>query len=70
MSGIYFLYKDAYAAALGKTSDELMGVIMGIVTFNGIIEAVVAAIIVTAVSTALVFAVPSYDIAKKKIAEA
>ena len=70
MSGIYFLYKDAYAEALGKTSDELIGVIMGIVTFIGIIEAVVAAIIVTAVGSALVFAVPTYDVAKKKAAEA
>ncbi|MDO4331676.1 MAG: ECF transporter S component [Eubacteriales bacterium] len=53
MSGIYILYKDAYAQALGIAGDTVIDVIMGIVTFNGIVEAAVAAILVAGVGMAL-----------------
>lgn len=53
MSGIYILYKDAYAAALGVAGDTVIDVIMGIVSFNGIVEATVAAILIAGVGLAL-----------------
>ncbi len=65
MSGIYFLYKDAYAVATNHAVDELLSVIMGIVTFNGVIEAVVAAIIVAGVGTALTVINPVYYVRKQ-----
>lgn len=53
MSGIYILYKDAYAQALGIAGDAVIDVIMGVVSFNGIVEAAVAAILVAGVGMAL-----------------
>lgn len=53
MSGIYVLYKDAYAQALGIAGDTVIDVIMGIVSFNGIVEAAVAAILIAGVGLAL-----------------
>ena len=53
MSGIFILYKDAYAKAVGVAGEAVLDVIMGVVTFNGIVEAVVAAIIVAGVGYAL-----------------
>lgn len=53
MSGIFILYKDAYANALGIAGDAVIDVIMGIISFNGIVEAVVAAILVSGVGLAL-----------------
>ncbi|MCM1134233.1 MAG: ECF transporter S component [Clostridium sp.] len=53
MSGIFILYKDAYAAALGIAGDTVIDVIMGIVSFNGIVEATVAAILIAGVGLAL-----------------
>lgn len=53
MSGIFILYKDAYADALGIAGDAVIDVIMGVVSFNGIVEAVVAAILVSGVGLAL-----------------
>ena len=53
MSGIYILYKDAYAQALGIAGEAVFDTIMGIITFNGIVEAVVAAIIAAGVGIAL-----------------
>ncbi|GFI46444.1 pantothenic acid transporter PanT [Lachnospiraceae bacterium] len=53
MSGIFILYKDAYAQALGIAGEAVFDTIMGIITFNGIVEAVVAAIIVAGVGLAL-----------------
>lgn len=53
MSGIYILYKDAYAEALGIAGDAVIDVIMGVVSFNGIVEAVVAAILVVGIGLAL-----------------
>ncbi len=53
MSGIFILYKDAYAQALGIAGDAVIDVIMGVVSFNGIVEAAVAAILVVGVGLAL-----------------
>ena len=60
MPSIYLLYHDAYAAATNVAQDALLGVIVGVIGFNGVIEAVLAAIIVAAVSGALVHVVPTY----------
>jgi len=60
MSGIFILYKDAYAQALGVAGDAVLDVIMGVVAFNGVVEAVVAAIIVTGVGLALARVKPLY----------
>lgn len=54
MSGIYILYKDAYANALGIAGDTVIDVIMGIISFNGIVEAVVAAILIAGIGMALI----------------
>lgn len=64
MPSIYLLYHDAYAAATNVAQDALLGVIIGVIGFNGVIEAVLAAIIVAAVSGALVHVVPTYKAAK------
>ena len=53
MSGIYFLYKDAYAAAQGIDPSALIGVIGGIIGFNGVIEALLSGVIVSAVGVVL-----------------
>ena len=53
MSGIFILYRDAYANALGIAGDTVIDVIMGVVSFNGIVEAVVAAILVSGIGMAL-----------------
>ena len=60
MPSIYLLYHDAYAAATNVEQDALLGVIIGVIGFNGVIEAVLAAVIVAAVSGALVHIVPTY----------
>ncbi len=67
MSGIFILYKDAYAQAVGVAGEAVLDVIMGVVTFNGVVEAVVAAIIVAGVGIALtrvrpVYAKPKADV--------
>ena len=54
MSGIYILYRDAYAQALGVAGDTVLNIIMGVVSFNGIVEAVVAAILIAGVGLALI----------------
>ncbi len=58
MSGIYILYRDAYAQALGIAGDTVIDVIMGIVSFNGIVEATVAAILIAGVGLALIHVKP------------
>lgn len=58
MSGIFILYKEAYAQALGIAGDAVIDVIMGVVSFNGIVEAVVAAILVAGIGAALVHVKP------------
>ena len=66
MSGIYVLYKDAYAQAVGVAGEAVIDVIMGVVTFNGVVEAVVAAIIAAGVGIALTRVKPIYGIDKQK----
>ncbi len=66
MSGIYILYKDAYAQAVGVAGEAVLDVIMGVVTFNGVVEAVVASIIVAGVGIALTKVKPVYA---KKVKE-
>lgn len=53
MSGIFIFFGGEYAAAKGVGVDALLGVIMGIVGVNGVPEAIVAAIVVSAVSKVL-----------------
>lgn len=69
MSGIFILYKDAYAQAVGVAGTAVLDVIMGVVTFNGIVEAVVAAIIVTGVGMALAKVKPLYNVDKGREAQ-
>lgn len=66
MSGIFILYKEAYAQAVGVAGEAVLDVIMGVVTFNGVVEAVVAAIIVAGVGFALTRVKPIYGIEKQK----
>ncbi|MCD7725743.1 MAG: ECF transporter S component [Clostridiales bacterium] len=66
MSGIFILYKDAYAQAVGVAGEAVLDVIMGVVTFNGVVESVVAAIIVAGVGFALTRVKPIYGIEKQK----
>ena len=66
MSGIFILYKNAYAQAVGVAGEAVLDVIMGVVTFNGIVEAVVAAIIVAGVGYALTRVKPVYEQSGRK----
>ena len=58
MGGIYVLYGASYAEAVGVAADGLLGFIMGIVGFNGVIEAVLAALIVVLVGEVLTLIKP------------
>ncbi len=53
MGSIYVIFRDAYAAANGIEAREVLGVILGIVTANGIPEAVVAAVLTPVICLAL-----------------
>ena len=53
MGSIYVFYKYPYAEAVGVDPDALMTMIAGIISFNGVIEAVVGAIIVYLVGVVL-----------------
>ncbi len=53
MGGIFVLYKDAYAEALKVDAGAVLGIIGGVISFNGVIEAIVAAIIVAALGIVL-----------------
>lgn len=53
MGSIYILYKDAYAAAQGIDPAAVLGVIGGIVGFNGVIEAVLSGVLVSALGVVL-----------------
>ena len=66
MSGIYILYKDAYAQALGVAGEAVLNVIMGVVSFNGIVEAVVAAILIAGVGLALLRVKPIKEMNNKR----
>jgi len=49
LGGIYLFFRGPYSAAYGMTVDALYATMMGIVGFNGVIEASAAAIITAAV---------------------
>ena len=53
MGLIYFFFSDAYAAAKGVAPAAVPGIILGIVSFNGVIEAVAAGILIPAIAKAL-----------------
>ena len=53
MGSIYVLYKDAYATAQGIDPAAVLGVIGGIIGFNGVIEAILSGVIVSAVGVVL-----------------
>jgi len=53
MGSIYILYKDAYAVAQGVDPSAILGVIGGIISFNGVIEAILSGFIVSAVGIVL-----------------
>lgn len=53
MGSIYFLYKDAYAQAQGIDPSTVLAVIGGIISFNGVIEAILSGVIVSAVGVVL-----------------
>lgn len=65
MSGIFILYKEAYANALGIAGDAVIDVIMGVISFNGIVEAVVAAILIAGVGLALTHVKPIKELKEK-----
>lgn len=45
MPSIYILYRDSYAAALSVSPDMVLTVILGVISFNGVIEAIIAGIL-------------------------
>jgi uncharacterized membrane protein len=53
MGGIFVLYKDAYADALSIDPTAVLGIIGGVISFNGVLEAIVASIIVAALGVVL-----------------
>ncbi len=53
MGGIFVLYRDAYAEATNVAAEKVIDVIMGVVTFNGIIEAALAAVLICGIGAAL-----------------
>ena len=53
MGLIFLLFRDAYAAAKAVDPDMVAGIILGIVGFNGVIEAIGAGILVAAVGKVL-----------------
>ena len=50
---IFFLLKDAYAQAMGVPADAVYGLVVSIIAFNGIIEAIVAGILASAICKAV-----------------
>lgn len=53
MGGIYLLFKDSYAEAIGVSAKAVLGIVMGIVGTNGIPEALVAGVITVAIGEVL-----------------
>lgn len=54
LSGIYIIFGSQYAKAIGQSYQQLFPYLIGIVTTNGILEAVVGTIIAVAVSQILI----------------
>jgi Predicted membrane protein len=53
LGGIYILFGSSYANALGKSLQELLPYLIGVVATQGVVEAVVGSIIAVIVSKAL-----------------
>lgn len=53
MGSIYVLYKDAYASAQGIDPSAVLGVIAGVISFNGVIEAILSGVLVSALGVVL-----------------
>ena len=53
INGIYFLFGSSYAAAKGIMTEALYGVILGVIGTQGIPEAVVAGVLVSAITKAI-----------------
>lgn len=53
MGSIFILYKDAYAQAVGIAPSAVLGTIGGIISFNGVIEAILSGVIVSAIGLVL-----------------
>lgn len=53
MGSIFVLYKDAYAQAQNIDPSAVLGVIGGVISFNGVIEAILSGVIVSAVGVVL-----------------
>lgn len=53
MNGIYFLFGESYATAKGMAFDTLYGVILGVIGTQGVPEAIVAGVLVTAICKAM-----------------
>ena len=53
MGSIYLLYKEAYAVAQGINPAAVLGMIAGVIGFNGVIEAILSGVIVSAVGVVL-----------------
>lgn len=56
MNGIYFLFGSSYAQAKGIMTETLYRVILGVIGTQGVPEAIVAGILVTAITKALLIA--------------
>lgn len=54
LGGIYIIFGSAYASALGKSFSELLPYFIGIITTNGILEAILGTIIAVMVSRILI----------------
>lgn len=53
MGSIYLLLRPEYAQAMGVGGEAVLGLVMGIITGSGVLEAIVALILVTAIGKAL-----------------
>ena len=49
MGLIYILFRDAYASMKGVSADAVLGLILGVVGTNGVMEAIAAAVLTAAV---------------------
>ncbi len=62
MGMIYLFFGQSYAAARGIAYDAILGVILSVISINGTIEAIIAALL----SSAVVIAITSANIIKKR----
>ena len=54
MGGIFLFYKDAYAEAMGVSATAILGIIGTTICVNGVIEAILSGVIVSAVGSVLI----------------